>query len=507
MQYQSPDIAVVNTAMASKVLQTPPRRIRHDYVSPPSFNVYDKQGDATSSASESQNMKHQESGDPRSQSTPNLVERSPEKTTRSGLPIRHAGRRSSLINKRRSASDGTVRLRASISNDDSIHTPHLENNRFPSPCGKKFYSSPGRGKKHQDGCAVCKDIKLKEMPQVQTTSDTTLAMKRQAIAKPEETCVAKAVEEHLGETGGTLLSVNPEAPDDLESGRSRVPSHRGVEDDSDVVYVKTLNLEDESDPEGAPAANFAKSKINATELHSKVWAALERELTPRDSKGYIYILWDPKRPRLHKIGRTIETGRRKGDLQRQCGSNLTLINHPTTVNNHFRTEYLIHMYLSDLCRPYVCEACGRLHEEWFEISAKSAKTAVDLWVTFMDKEDPYDPETRQLRPFMEDLVKRRDRLLADADSKIETIRSHWDQILSPSSFDRFRFNFIVVWDLLWKYYWPINTMFAWTVAFVASRHAVTFLLMAASVVGTFISMSDERHRLRNPSKRSKRKSI
>ncbi|KAF2442489.1 hypothetical protein P171DRAFT_433977 [Karstenula rhodostoma CBS 690.94] len=499
----------MSSRLSPPVPHNPSRRFQHDLAPPPKFNLYDKQRDATSSANEFTVLTHQESRNSRSQSTPNPVQQNLEKTLRSELSIKHDKRRPSLTKKPRSAPGGTANVGASISNDDSIddsiQTPHLQNNRVPSLCGKQSYSSPGWRKKHEASCAVCRNINLKETSQVQVC-DTTLDSKRQATPESEETRAPKAIDEQLGGTGGTLLSVNREALEDLESGRDRVPSLRDDGNDPDVVHVMTLGLEDEANPDGSLVANSSNIEINATELHNKVRAVLEKGLTPNDSEGYIYILSDPKRPDLHKIGRSKETIRRKRQLKYQCGLTLRLVKN-VQVDSYCRAERLIQTYLLDLCRPYRCEVCGASHGEWFEIAAEPASAAVSRWASYMTQENPYDPETRQLRPFTKDLVKRRDHFLADANSKIETTREHWNRILSPTSLDRFRFKFTVVWDFLWKFYWPVNTIFAWTVAFVVSRHPVTFLFMAASVVGTFISMSDEHHLLRNDSKSSKKKSV
>ncbi|KAL1610709.1 hypothetical protein SLS60_002379 [Paraconiothyrium brasiliense] len=288
--------------------------------------------------------------------------------------------------------------------------------------------------------------------------------------------------------------------------RDQVPSLHGIEDQPDAVYATTFGLEDECNPEGSLVTNSAKVDVNAKELHSKIRAVLERGLTPNDSGGYIYIFSDPNRPEIHKIGRSKEPIRRMGQLQEQCGLTLGLVK-DVYVDHYSQAERLIQTYLLDLRRPYLCEVCGASHGEWFQITAEFASEAVGRWTSFMTKEAPYDPETRQLRSFARDLVKRRDHLLADVTPKVEAAREHWDRILSPTFLDRFRFEFNVVWELLWKFYWQINTMFAWTVAFIASRHPATFLIMAASVIGTFISISDEHHRLRNQSNRSKRKSI
>ncbi|KAL5453696.1 hypothetical protein PMIN06_005337 [Paraphaeosphaeria minitans] len=452
-------------------------------------------------------MIHQGSRPSISRSTPAAVQQNFEKASRSYLPIRHDRRLPSPTKRPRqqSAATATAMIGANISNNDSIQTPHLQNNRISSPCGRSF-SSLGWLKRHQVSCSACKNMNSKERSPEQVIPCAPLASKRQAIPQSREIRAAMVGEEQLGVNGWSTLSVNREAPRDFGSGRDPVSFLPVVENQPDAVHATTFNLGDEYNPEGELVTNSAKFEINATELHNKVRAELERELTPNDSEGYIYILWDPNRPELHKIGKSIESTPRKGQLENQCGLALELVKE-VRVDYYYRNERLIQTYLLDRCRPYRCEVCGANHKEWFQIAAESASAAVSLWTKFMNEEAPYDLETRQLRSFAKDLVKRQDRLLADVKYNVEATREHWNRVLSPTFIDRFRFKFNIVRDLLWKFYWQINTMLAWIVAFIASRHPVAFLCIVVSVIGTFISMSDEHNRLRNRSKSSKRRSM
>ncbi|OAF99029.1 uncharacterized protein CC84DRAFT_414680 [Paraphaeosphaeria sporulosa] len=499
-------IAFIKATMASRLSplahQIPPLHLQHDHAPPPRFSLYDKHQDTTSYASGSPVIAHEHSRHARSQSIPSPVQQSLEKSQQSGLPIRHDWRRPCLPKEPRSSPDSSTNIGASISNEDSNQTPDLQKNKIPSPCGKKHYSSEAWLKRHKDTCAVCTNIKY----QVEEIFDTTSASKRQPILESEDTCATNVIEEQLRGSGGVLSSVNLEASEDLEADRHWAPSQPKIDDFPDIVRAATLGLEDECNAEGAPVSNSVKLEITATELHNKVRAVLEKELTPNDSDGYIYIFSDPKRPELHKIGKSKETISRMGQLRYQCGLTLKLVKN-VKVHNYSRTERLIQTYLMDLCRPYRCDVCHASHGEWFEIADGSARAAVTRWAKFMTREGPYDPETRQLHSFAEDLVRTRDHLLPDASPKIETTRNHWNRILSPTFLDRFRFKFNVIWTMVSKFCWPINSMFAWTVAFLASRHPITFLFMAVSVIGTFISISDEQYRLRNRPKRSKRRSI
>ncbi|KAF1942977.1 hypothetical protein EJ02DRAFT_511376 [Clathrospora elynae] len=260
-----------------------------------------------------------------------------------------------------------------------------------------------------------------------------------------------------------------------------------------VVSSKTLGLEDKPNSKEPPMVSFVGPQINAPTLHTRIREKLNSMLTPTDQEGYIYIFSDPKRPQLHKIGRSRKTVSRLGQLQYKCGLKLNLVR-DIHVNYYIRTEVLIHAYLSDLCRPYKCDACNASHGEWFEIAEEPAKALVSRWVDFMSQEIPYDPETRQIQPFMQNLVKIREYLFENADIEFQAVRKHWDQIMLPSSLDRFQFKFDIFCEVLLKFCWPISTMVAWTVTFVVSQHPVTFMCLVASVIGTFICMSNMSNR-------------
>ena len=279
--------------------------------------------------------------------------------------------------------------------------------------------------------------------------------------------------------------------------------------DLEIVRATTrsgtpLDLEDEIYTEGKPAYFPAELRMDGLQLHDKLRDKLERSLTPKDDGGYVYIFSDPDRPHLHKIGRAKKTTSRLRHIQYTCGLQLQLTE-KHEVSYYTRTEGLIHAYLSDLRRPYTCKICGTKHGEWFEINKESAQMHVGKWAAFMENERPYDAESRELQPFLKNLLWLREGVLKCVDT--EVLRRSWDQVLLPTLMDRFRYRFGILWEVVWKFYWPVNAMVAWTITFVAIQHPATFILMAASVIGTFVTMAQDVHRLRHTGMVPKRKTV
>lgn len=493
--------------------QTPPKRGQGEHFLSPDTDPLGEHRRVDSSVGEYPLPTHREWLYTRAQSTPTPVQPGLGKRPRPEAPDLHDAQRPALGKKARSAPDRTAQVGPNITNNDHGKTTNLPKKVIQSPCGKP-YTSPGWQKRHEETCRICKE------KQQDKDGDSPTAVEKQALPNLYS---LRAAEDQQRTEAAANLQEDCEAPEVLGLSRERVlPLHRTVDttppnpeiprsvnnvksrgrakDSHNIVYAAQLGLEDDNNPEGA-----LESPSNATELHTKVRTLLETTLTQYDVKGYVYIFFDPKRPKHHKIGRSKNPMERKKQLNYQCGLNLRLVE-SVPVDYYVRTERLVQTYLSDLRRTYKCSACGAKHGEWFEIAKEPALAAMTQWTNFMIQENPYDSETRQLQPFFNDLIKRRDRLFADAGSRFEVTRDHWKRVLSPSFLDRFLFKFNKMWALLWQFYWPVNTMVAWTVAFVTSRHPITFVLMAISVFGTFISISDEIHRLRSSSVSSKKKS-
>ncbi|RKF59820.1 hypothetical protein OnM2_056039 [Erysiphe neolycopersici] len=96
---------------------------------------------------------------------------------------------------------------------------------------------------------------------------------------------------------------------------------------------------------------------------------------------------------LLKIGRAQNVYRRMNQWTKQCGYNLSLVryypyqpssssshqNSPITVPNVNKVERLIHIEIGHMRASFgKCNACGKVHKEWFEVEAsQSAVHAVD----------------------------------------------------------------------------------------------------------------------------------
>ncbi|KAF3037859.1 hypothetical protein E8E11_001013 [Didymella keratinophila] len=257
-----------------------------------------------------------------------------------------------------------------------------------------------------------------------------------------------------------------------------------------------VDLEDGNYPEGKPSDDHSTVQSDDPLIHDRLKEKLNRQLTPTDQRGYVYIFSDPDRPDLLKIGRTKSILKRTGQIRYTCGLKIKLVKH-FEVENYIRTEGLVHTYLLDLRRPYKCAECGRNHGEWFKISKQSAVTYADRWANFMTEEHPYDADSNELQPFFRNLIRLRERLLRDLKSM--ELREHWTQILSPTATDRFNYRFNIMWEMFRKFYWPVNAMIAWSVSFVAIQSPIIFALMSASVVGTFVTVAHEYDRIRHES--------
>ena len=271
-------------------------------------------------------------------------------------------------------------------------------------------------------------------------------------------------------------------------------SDKVADQESDRLYCEAPSGQDQPNLEDTPGDIRSKSRAGILSIHEKLRTKFEMRLSPKDEKGHIYVIKDLNRPHLCKIVRSKESQFRVADLKQSCGLDLELV-HYKPVDFYIRTEALIQAYLSDLCLPYFCESCDRTHSEWFEISDELAIAAVEKWVDFMCRESPYDPRSKELRPFWSMWLEVRN--FASAELDVDGFRMWWDHIMSPSKLDHFYYKFKPVGEKLWKFFWPVYATLAWTVTFIALQHPVAFFLMVMSVIGTFVSMCHDFHSLRH----------
>lgn len=398
--------------------------------------------------------------------------------------------------------DQTARSDRSVSESNHIQRP------FTSPCGKKNYTRKHYLDKHKRDCVNCNRISnggVDADSQRKRTDAGRLSTAECMI----EVCSETSVGEVNKLTGNCSSEFQAYEQDCKRSSKIDVPGAFGDPGDSDrdipsintqagPITAKTedgaeINLEDDDYPEGRPSVDRSKMQADSPLIHDRLKEKLNRRLTSTDQRGYVYIFSDPGRPGLLKIGRTKSILKRMGQIDYACGLSIKLVKH-FEVENYIRTESLIHTYILDLCRPYKCADCKTKHGEWFEISEQSAETYADRWATFMTQEHPYDADSNELQPFFRNLIRLRERILRDL--KSEELRERWTHILSPTATDRFNYRFIITWELFWKFFWPVNSMIAWTISFMAIQRPVVFALMSASVIGTFVTVSCEYERIR-----------
>ncbi|KAF2684469.1 hypothetical protein K458DRAFT_247105, partial [Lentithecium fluviatile CBS 122367] len=147
-------------------------------------------------------------------------------------------------------------------------------------------------------------------------------------------------------------------------------------------------------------------------------------------KGFVYILRDPTRPRLVKIGASINTGKRREQIMRDCNVGLETVFVSDEVDNHMRVEQLAQGDLWHLQRPYTCPKCLTEHREWHDVGDELAKATVTRWVDFM-KQQPYT-SAGTLKPIWQRLVDKR-RLSRPPNEEInhESRWQHWESVLLP----------------------------------------------------------------------------
>jgi hypothetical protein len=415
-----------------------------------------------------------------------------------------------------STPEGVEELEQIARSDKSMSKVNAGQKPFTSPCGKKGYIREKYLIKHKRDCDTCKRIS-KEGDDADSQRQSP-GLGRLSTGEDEmKVCSENLDSEFHKLTGDFSPEVQShergckQSGDADASGSARNPGgSRSPTRDHWILPTNTkagpisamttdgevIDLEDEDYPEGKPSANRSEVRSDSPLIHDRLKEKLDRKLTPTDQRGYVYIFRDPKRPDLLKIGRTKSILQRMSQISYTCGLELVLVKH-FEVENYIRTEGLIQAYVFDLCRSYKCEKCKRKHGEWFEIGEECAETYVDRWANFMTQEQPYDAESKDLQSFFRKLVRTRQPLFRDL--KNEELREHWTQILSPTAADRFNHRFSIALEIVWKFYWPVNAIIAWTTSFVAIQRPIVFALLSASVGGTFVVVANEYYRTREDS--------
>lgn len=301
-----------------------------------------------------------------------------------------------------------------------------------------------------------------------------------------------------GPQAGARGELDADEFDAIEEPHGKTAGSEETDDQEPEDPHEAQSDQDESVLENAVSA-YDKSPLK---MHNILQMKFEQGVSSNDGSGSIYVMRDVNRPHLCKIGRSIDPKVRLGTMKRRCGLELEIL-HCKPVNFYTKAEALVHAYLLDLCKPYKCELCKQRHGEWFEIPSDLAKAAVDKWADFIDHERPYDSRSRHLRPCWSAWLHQP--YFTFADASVDDLRRQWDKFMSRSQFNHLSFEMKSIWEIAWMFFWPVYATSAWTVTFIAFRHPVVFLLMATSVIGTFVSMTSDIHLQRRATATSKQR--
>ena len=525
--------------------QTPTGKIEIIDLCTPTLGKFELEEDYSSSESESSDPTYQEEPDsPPFSASPCAALGSRFKGKKGGK----FGEQRTSANGFRSVSDSILGTSSKVRKNYANDTPQAQKNAMTFPCGENLRTSPRLQEKYRKECNEFQNVHSKNIGSEEIheeildsgrrlSSESMDACMDQMVDQPDETAAenlqadSKASRDpKSSRDGGNSLrptECSPQSdnsvptPKQDDHGSKRIPSrirksratqpgdadrdqsNSDEEDVSNMADTPLRNAEDESSPGRPLKTSVNDLTIDVKKIHIELLNKLKANLTQGEIKGSVYILFDRKRPHLHKIGRSKDPYRRKRGIECKCKVDLAVLQ-TFPVDCYVRTESVLHLYFQDLRQTHPCE-CGTKHEEWFLITEELVTDALAKWVRFMREELPYDLETRQVHPFFSYWIQKQESFLIAGDKNADTMRQHWDRMMVPTWFDRFYFRFDLIRNFVWKFYWPFNTAFAWTVAFIMAPHPVLFVLMGWSVIGTFMCMSDEFHNLRSCLRGSKKK--
>ncbi|KAF2242908.1 hypothetical protein BU26DRAFT_523906 [Trematosphaeria pertusa] len=246
-----------------------------------------------------------------------------------------------------------------------------------------------------------------------------------------------------------------------------------------------------------PGDNGATSPLaimkTAQQVHEELRRRVCKDMTPNDRKGVVYVIRDPERPHLLKIGATMNSALRLQQIERQCGVRVERVYVSEEVQNYARAEHLVHGDLWHLCRPYWCSRCATEHREWHEVDAALAVATVKRWVGFMEQR-PYNTAGK-LKAIWRHLISKR-KLIQATDSLDHDNRwEHWARVvLAPSLIDHCQHYVGVteshpIWPFLWKFSWQVSNVFAWVVVFSVLGDAISFLVLLSFFACAWVSIS------------------
>lgn len=157
---------------------------------------------------------------------------------------------------------------------------------------------------------------------------------------------------------------------------------------------------------------YQSKKTKGLSVSEALLSAITDPLSESDKKnGFIYIFWDVANFGFLKIGRTINLKLRLRDWDRQCKRKHKYL---TSESGEFseiphvsRIERLIQLELKECRKQRKCDACGKTHIEWFEVSLPHAVKVLQKWHTWI-MQKPYELDSKsgewRIRPEMQHTI-------------------------------------------------------------------------------------------------------
>jgi len=181
---------------------------------------------------------------------------------------------------------------------------------------------------------------------------------------------------------------------------------------------------------------ISTAPMTAQEVQDELCKRLCNKITPKSETGVVYVLRDPDRRNLLKIGHSKHLRQRMLQIERTCGIQLEVVYISNRFENYPRAERLAHGDLRPSRREHQCRKCEQSHGEWFEVSEEMAVRTVKRWVDFINQGQPY-AASGKLKDFWKHLIFTRCSAIPsggkfDHDARWE----HWTNIIrSPSIMD------------------------------------------------------------------------
>jgi hypothetical protein len=275
------------------------------------------------------------------------------------------------------------------------------------PCGRKQYADPmgPYSRTHQGGCTQCIEH---EGEHHESYEDET-----QQLTDGKDVPTAQ---------NGITTKHHGDHDDDNDSDKAASSAGKGGGNEKKQEAVG------KNYDQMAPMVN-----------HRLIQAA-KKKLSGDEKPGYLYILYDPEKPDLLKVGRSVQVENRGKQHRLACGLVTKWVKISNCMPNMKRAEKLALIDMDHLKTKWICSKCSREHQEWFQISEEKAKAVVAKWVTWINKQAPYNAEGN-LEPIWGWLIEyRRVPRTAFEDDDHEARWAHWNKVLSrPSSAAKIKF--------------------------------------------------------------------